>query len=87
MPRKFVEVLDEQNNQVLLRVRDSATSVWTMEVLFDHIHEIMAGHFLVFNYDRERTLTVTVFDDTMCCRHYTPTTLANAASSFSDDNK
>jgi hypothetical protein len=65
MPRKFAEVLDEQHNQVMLRVRGSATGVWTVKVLFDHVHEIMAGHFLVFNYDREHTLIVMVFDDTM----------------------
>jgi hypothetical protein len=69
------------------------------EVVFDHsgmmyltgvwrsncrVHEIMARHFLVFNYDEEHTLTVTLFDETMCRRHYMPATLANAVvSSYS----
>jgi hypothetical protein len=46
---------------------------------FCHVHQIRAGHFLVFNYDRHYTLTVTVFVETMCRHHYTPTALANAA--------
>jgi hypothetical protein len=45
----------------------------------------MANHFLIFNYDGEHTLTVTVFDETMCHRHYMSAALANAASSSSDE--
>jgi hypothetical protein len=30
----------------------------------------MVGHFVVFNYDGGHTLTVTVFNETMCRRHY-----------------
>jgi hypothetical protein len=56
-----------------------------MEVLFDrygemylatgwkkfaHVHEIEAGHFLVFRYDNEAMLAVSVFDETMCRHHY-----------------
>jgi hypothetical protein len=66
LPRKFAEVVDKLENQVLLWVRGGATGYWTTEVLFDHtstlylasgwrrlcrVHEIMAGHFLIFNYD------------------------------------
>jgi hypothetical protein len=47
----------------------------------------MAGHFLVFNYDGEHTLTITAFDETMCHRHYTPAALGNAAASSSEDDK
>jgi hypothetical protein len=74
--------------------------MWTTEVLFDgtdmmyvasgwrrfcRIHEIMDGHFLVFNYDGEHTLTVMIFEETMCRLHYTPASLANASSSSSSD--
>jgi hypothetical protein len=54
---------------------------------FCRAHEIMASHFLVFNYEDEHTLTVTVFDDTMRLCHYTAPSRANAASSssFEDD--
>jgi hypothetical protein len=40
-------------------------------------------HFLVFNYDGQFTLNITVFDKTMCCRHYTLATLANATNNSS----
>jgi hypothetical protein len=95
-------VVDNRHDQVLLRVRGSATGVWTVEVLFDRIgtmylasgwrrfcrvHEIMVCHFLFFNYDGEHTLTVTVFDETMCLRHYTPASLANAAATSSSDDE
>jgi hypothetical protein len=45
----------------------------------------MAGNFLVFNYDGEHTLTITVFDETMCLCHYTHVALANTAASSSSD--
>jgi hypothetical protein len=35
VPRKFVDVVDVRTNQVLLRVRGCATSLWTAEVLFN----------------------------------------------------
>jgi hypothetical protein len=58
-------VVDVRTNQVLLRVRGGATGLWSAEHLFDRTgtpylasgwrfcqrHDIMAGHFLVFNYD------------------------------------
>jgi hypothetical protein len=94
-------VADDRHDHIMLRVRGGATGVWTAEVLFDRIgtiyltnswrrfcpvHEIMAIHLLLFNYNEEHTLTVTVFDETMCQHHYTHVTLANtAASSFSSD--
>jgi hypothetical protein len=83
--KKFEDMVDMRTNQVRLRVRGGATGYWTAEVLFDrtgtpylasgwrrfcHKHEIEAGHFVVFNYDGNHTLTVTVFDDAMCRRHY-----------------
>jgi hypothetical protein len=49
------------------------------------MHEIMVGHFLVFNYDGKRILTASVFDETMCRRHYTTAAVANTKDSSSDD--
>jgi hypothetical protein len=78
-------VVDVRTNRVLLRVSGGATGLWIAKLLFDHTgtpylasgrrrfcqrHEIVAGHFLVFNYDGDHQITVTVFDETMCCRHY-----------------
>jgi hypothetical protein len=75
-----VDVVDVKTNQVLLRVRGGATGYWTAEVLFNCTgmpylasgwrrfcgkHDIKAGHFVVFNYDGDHMLTVTVFDDDM----------------------
>jgi hypothetical protein len=83
-------------------VRDGATGVWTTEVLFGRsgmmyltsdrkrfcrVHQIRDGHFLVFNYDGQYTLTVTVLDETMCHRHYTPTVHANATNDSSSDDE
>jgi hypothetical protein len=71
------EVLFDRSSMMYL------TSVWRR---FCRVHEIMARHFLIFNYDKEHTLTVTLFDETMCRRHYTLATLANAAASpYSDE--
>jgi hypothetical protein len=84
-------------------VHGDATDYWTAEVLFDRTgtsylasdwkrfyqkHEIEAGHFVVFNYDGDHILTVTVFDDTMCHRHYVaPVRGMVAAASSSEDDK
>jgi hypothetical protein len=103
LPRKFAEVVDEKTNQVLLQVRGGTTGYWTAEVLFNRsgtpylasgwrricrAHEIVAGHFVVFNYDSDHTLTVTVFDDTMCRRHYVaPASGKAAATSSSEDDE
>jgi hypothetical protein len=46
----------------------------------------MASRFLVFNYEDEHTITVMVFDDTMCLRHYTASFRANADSSSSPED-
>jgi hypothetical protein len=96
-------MVDVRTNQVLLRVYGGATGYWTVEVLFDHTgtpylangwrrffqkHEIEAVHFVVFNYNGDHILTVTVFDDTMCRRHYVAPARGKAAaySSSEDDN-
>jgi hypothetical protein len=52
-------------------------------------HEIVAGHFVVFNYDGEHQITVSVFDQTMCRRHYVATARDKAAvsSSSSEDDQ
>jgi hypothetical protein len=81
-------------------VHGDATDYWTAEVLFDRTgtsylasdwkrfyqkHEIEAGHFVVFNYDGDHMLTVTVFDDNMCRRHYVVPACGKAAASSDDD--
>jgi hypothetical protein len=98
LPRKFGKVVDVKTNQVVLRVRGGATGLWTVELLFDRTgtpylasgwrrfcqwHEIVAGHFVVFNYDGEHQITVSVFDQTMCRRHYVATAHGKAAISSS----
>jgi hypothetical protein len=50
-------------------------------------HEIVAGHFVVFNYDGEHQITVSVFDQTMCRRHYVATARGKAAVSSSEDDQ
>jgi hypothetical protein len=92
-------VADEREEQVLLRV---CGGMWTAEVPFNRsgviylasgwkrfycVHQIRAMHFLVFNYDGQFTLNITVFDKTMCCRHYTLATLANATNNSSSYDK
>jgi hypothetical protein len=82
-------------------VRRGATSYWTAEVLYDHsgtpylasgwrrfcrVHEIVAGHFVVFNYDDNHPLTITVFDDTMCRRHYVAPAHGKAATTSSSED-
>jgi hypothetical protein len=81
--RKFGEVVDVRTNQVVLRVRGSATGIWPTELLFDRTdtlylasgwrrfcqrHDIVAGNLLVFNFDDDHQITVTVFDEDMCRR-------------------
>jgi hypothetical protein len=93
-------MVDERMNQALLRVCSGAIGLWTAEVLrtgtpylangwrrFCQRHEIVAGHFLVFNYDSGHQIMVTVFDETMCHRHYVAPARGKAAvsSSFEDD--
>jgi hypothetical protein len=85
LPRKFGDVVDVRTNQVLLRVSGGATGLWTAEHLFDRTsmpylasgwrrfcqrHEIVVGHILFFNYDGDHQITITVFNETMCHRHY-----------------
>jgi hypothetical protein len=100
LPRKFGKVIDIRTNQVILRVHGGATGLWTMELLFDRTstpylaslwkrfcqrHEIVAGHFIIFNYNGEHQITVMVFDKTMCYRHYVATACGKPAISFSSD--
>jgi hypothetical protein len=94
LPRKFGDMVDVRTNQVLLRVRGGAAGLWTTEVLFDRTgtpylasgwrrfcqrHDIVAGHFLVFNYDGGHQIKVTVFDETMSHRHYVAPARGKAA--------
>jgi hypothetical protein len=80
LPRKFDNIVNVRTNQVLLRVRGGATGLWTTELLFGRTgtpylasgwrrfcqrHEIVAGHFVVFNYDGDHQITGTVFDEAM----------------------
>jgi hypothetical protein len=90
-------------NQVMLRMRDGATGLWTVELLIDRIdtpflasgwrrfcqrHEIVAGHFVIINYDGEHQIMVSVFDQTMCRWHYVATARGKAAvSSSSEDDQ
>jgi hypothetical protein len=102
LPRKFGDVVDVRMNQVLLRVHGGTTGLWTAELLFDRTgtpylasgwrrfcqrHEIMAGHFVVFNYDDDHQITVTVFDETMCRRQYVTPARGKAAVSSSEDDQ
>jgi hypothetical protein len=85
-------------------VHGGATGLWITELLFDRIgtpyvasgwrrfcqrHEIVAGHFLVFNYDGDHQITVMVFDETICRRHYLAPARGKAAASpsFSEDDQ
>jgi hypothetical protein len=52
---------------------------------FCHKHEIEASHFVIFKYDGDHTLTVTVFDDTMCRRHYVAPARGKAIAASEDD--
>jgi hypothetical protein len=103
LPRKFGKVVDIKTNQVVLRVRGGATGLWTVELLFDRIgtlylangwrrfcqhHEIVVGHFVVFNNDGEHQITVSIFNQTMCRRHYVVAARGRAAvSSSSEDDQ
>jgi hypothetical protein len=51
-------------------------------------HEIMVGHFVVFNYNGEHQIMVSVFDQTMCRRYYVAIARGKAAvSSSSEDDQ
>jgi hypothetical protein len=101
LPRNFGKVIDVKTNQFVLWVRSGGTSLWSVELLFDHTdspylasgwrrfcqrHEIVAGHFIVFNYDREHHITVSIFDQTMCRRHYVATARGKATVSSSEED-
>jgi hypothetical protein len=78
-------MVDVRTNQVVLRVRGGATGIWPTDLLYDRTgtpylasgwrrfcqrHDIVPGHLLVFNFDVDHQITVTVFDDDMCRREY-----------------
>jgi hypothetical protein len=44
------------------------------------------GHFLVFNYDDDHQITVTVFDETTCRQHYVALARGKAAASSSSED-
>jgi hypothetical protein len=82
-------------------VHDGATGLWITELHFDctntpylasgwrrfcQRHEIVAGHFLIFNYDGDHQITVMVFDETMCHRHYVAPARGKAAASPSSED-
>jgi hypothetical protein len=91
-----------RTNQVLLRVRGGATSIWPTELLFNRTgmlylangwwrfcqrHSIVAGNLLVFNFDGDHQITVTVFDEDMCRRQYVAPAHGKPGVSSSDDDK
>jgi hypothetical protein len=43
LPRKFLEVVDEQTNQVLQWMHGGATGYWTAEFLFDRTGTFLPG--------------------------------------------
>jgi hypothetical protein len=50
----------------------------------------VVGHFVIFNYDDNHQIMVTVFDETMCRRHYVMTARGKAvvsSSSSSEDDQ
>jgi hypothetical protein len=74
-------VVDVRTNQVMLWVHGGATGIWLTELLFDRTgipylangwmrfcqrHDIVAGHLLVFKFNGDHQITVTVFDEDMC---------------------
>jgi hypothetical protein len=87
----------------VLRVHSGATGLWTVELLFDRTgtpylangwrrfcqrHEIVVGHFVVLNYDGEHQIMVSVFNQTMCRRHYVAAARGKAVvSSSSEDDQ
>jgi hypothetical protein len=95
-------VVDVRTNQVVLRVRGGATGIWPTELLFDRTgmpylasgwrrfrqrHGIVAVNLLVFNFDGDHQITVTVFDEDMCRRQYVvPARGKPTVSSSSDED-
>jgi hypothetical protein len=85
-------VVDVRTNQVVLRVRSGATGIWHMEFLFDRTgspylaNGIVAGNLLVFNFDVDHQITVTVFDEDMCHQQYVPPARGKPAVSSSNND-
>jgi hypothetical protein len=95
-------VVDVRTNQVVLRVRSGAAGILPTELLFDRTstpylangwrrfcqrHDIVAGNLLVFNFDGDHQITVTVFDGDMCCRQYVAPARGKPAVSSSSSDK
>jgi hypothetical protein len=86
LPRKFASMVDGQDPcKLALWVSGGSTNIWSVEVLFDRVGQMFlhngwklfarlranqVRHFLVFTFDDRIILTVKVFDETMCHRHY-----------------
>ncbi|VAH69042.1 unnamed protein product [Triticum turgidum subsp. durum] len=96
LPDKFAKVLDGRELQeVKLREDGRRRRLWDMEVVLDaeghmylghgweqfaRAHGLRLGHFLVISYDSHVVLTVKVFDQSMCRRHYQHDNDASSAS-------
>jgi hypothetical protein len=94
-------VVDVRTNQVMMRVCGGATGTWPMKLLYDRTgtlclasrwrrfcqrHGVMPGYLVVFNFNSDHQITVTIFDDDMCRREYTaPARGKPALSSSSSD--
>ncbi|KAK1664122.1 hypothetical protein QYE76_052281 [Lolium multiflorum] len=86
LPQRFASIFDGQKpHHILLRVFGGATILWSAEVMSDgegqmfphngwrrfaRSHTIDVEHFVVFQYDCHNEFNVTVFNETMCRRHY-----------------
>jgi hypothetical protein len=83
----------------VLRVRGGATGIWPIELLYDRTsmpylasgwrrfcqrRRIMAGHLLVFNFDGDHQIMVTVFDEDMYRWQYIAPARGKPAVSSSD---
>jgi hypothetical protein len=101
LPRKFGNVVDMRTNQVVLRVRGSATGIRPTELLYDctgtpylasgwrrfcQRHSIVPGHLLVFNFDGDHRIMVTVFNDDICRQEYVTPAHGKPAVSSSSSN-
>jgi hypothetical protein len=95
-------VVDVRTNQVVLWVHGSATGIWPTKLLFDRTgtpylaigwrrfcqrHNIMAGHLVVFNFDGDHQIKVTVFDEDMCRRQYIAPARGKPTVSSDDDGE
>nr|XP_020169402.1 B3 domain-containing protein Os03g0212300-like [Aegilops tauschii subsp. strangulata] len=100
LPDTFMKMLDgHRPKNVKLRQADSGLrKLWDVEVVFRYDHMYMCrgweqlvraydlrhGYFLVLRYDGNTTLTVKVFNTTMCLMRYQDDNDASNGSSSSD---